>query len=86
MEPAKSITERAKAPSRLVSMADIMARGMVWVSPVRFPANIMVAPNSESALAQARPNPVYMAGAARGSVIRKKVRHGETPSVWAMSS
>ena len=57
-----------------------------WVSPVRFPANIMVAPNSESARAQARPSPVSMAGLANGSVTLKKVRHGETPKVWAMSS
>ena len=78
--------ERAKAPSKLVSMADIIASGMVWVSPVRFPANIMVAPNSESALAQANPSPVNIAGAANGKVIRKKVRQGETPRVWATSS
>ena len=86
MDPARKTTDSANAPSRLVSMADMMANGMVWVSPVRFPANIMVAPNSDKALAHARPRPVTMAGAASGNVIRKKVRQGETPKVCATSS
>ena len=62
-------------------MADIIASGMVWVSPVRLPANIMVAPNSDKARAHARANPVTIAGDANGNVIRKKVIVGETPNV-----
>ncbi len=70
----------------LLSMVEIIAKGMVWVSPVKLPANIMVAPNSDKARAHAKPNPVTIAGDAKGNVIRKKVLHGEIPNVCATSS
>ena len=84
--PASSMTERAIAVPRLVSSAVIIARGKVWVLPVKLPANMMVAPNSERALAQARAIPVSKEGAARGKVIRRKVLQGDIPSVWEISS
>ena len=67
-------------------MAVMIARGMVWVSPMRFPANMMVAPNSERARAQARAMPVTMDGPASGRVSRQKVSQGDTPRVCDTSS
>ena len=70
----------------LVSIAVIIAKGIVCVSPIKFPANIIVAPNSESARAQASPSPVIIAGAASGSVTRRKVAAGDIPKVCETSS
>ena len=85
-DPASSNTDNARALSRSVSIAVIIAKGMVWVSPIRFPANIRVAPNSDKARAQARPNPVITEGPASGNVVRQKVAHGDTPRVCETSS
>ena len=59
---------------------------MVWVRPGRLPANMMVAPNSEMARAQARASPPRMDGPASGRVSRQKVAQGETPRVCETSS
>ena len=64
----------------------MMARGIVCVLPVRLPAKIMVAPNSEIARAQAKASPATMDGPASGAVSRKNVAQGAEPRVWEISS
>ena len=59
---------------------------MVWVRPGKLPANVMVAPNSPSALAQHRTAPAPMPGASSGRVTRVKAYHREAPRVAAASS
>ena len=59
---------------------------MVWVRPARFPANVMVAPNSPSALAQASTAPAAIDGHTMGRVIRLRTVRREAPSVAAASS
>ena len=56
-DTASNSAERASALSRSVSIAVMIARGMVCVSPNRLPANIIVAPNSDSARAHDNPSP-----------------------------
>ena len=53
---------------------------------MKFPANIKVAPNSDSALAHDRAKPPRIVGDAIGKVILKKVLIGVTPSVSDISS
>ena len=69
------------ATSTSLCMAVRMASGMVRVTPCRFPANMMVAPNSPMARPQHRIAPDSNAGQLSGSVIRQKVRKLLTPSV-----
>ena len=85
-DPNISNTDNTKAVSRLVSMALMMANGIVWVLPVRFPANMIVAPNSDIARAHDRASPVRSDGAAKGIVTRQNVHQGDTPKVREMSS
>jgi hypothetical protein len=84
--PANNNTDNTKASPRLLSIAVMMANGMVCVLPVKFPANIMVAPNSENALAQASPRPARIDGAAKGSVNLKNDLKGDMPRVCDISS
>ncbi|CAI4166363.1 hypothetical protein CCOS2040_14690 [Streptomyces albidoflavus] len=60
--------------------------GRVWVAPGRFPAKVIVAPNSPSARAQVRAAPAASAGASSGSVTVAKTRSGPAPSEAAVSS
>ena len=76
----------ARAVSRLLSIAVMIAKGIVWVLPVRLPANMMVAPNSDKARAQARAIPDSRDGMASGRDSRQKVHQGEIPRVWDASS
>ena len=78
--------EMATAVSRSASIADITARVNVCVRPGRFPANIMVAPNSESERAQAKIVPATRAGRASGMVTVQNTRHDDEPNVCATSS
>jgi hypothetical protein len=59
---------------------------MVCVSPGMFDTNVMVAPNSPSALAKASTVPAAMPGIARGSVTVANTQSGDAPSVAAASS
>src|SRR6185437_10326087 len=61
------------------------ARGRVWVRPGRFPANVMVAPNSPRARAQVIARPAMSDGIARGSRTRRNVYGGVAPRVTAAS-
>ena len=63
-----------------------IARGIVCVRPVKFPANMIVAPNSETARAHARAAPPTSAGQDHGSGSRQNVPHGATPNVRGTSS
>lgn len=54
--------------------------------PGRFPAKVMVAPNSPSARAQVRAAPAISPGATIGSVTVRNTRTGEAPSEAAVSS
>src|SRR5215216_4413982 len=72
-DTASSTRLSAIAPPRLVWSSTKIASGMVCVSPWRFPANRIVAPNSPSARAH-------------GSTTRRKVVKPRAPSVAAASS
>ena len=63
-----------------------MASGMVWVVPGKLPANVIVAPNSPSARAQASTAPAASDGPISGSVTRRKTVQRPAPSVRAASS
>ena len=80
-DPASNSTDRARADSRLDSMAVMIARGIVWVFPMRLPANMMVAPNSDRDRAQAKAKPVRREGAANGTVSLQNVPQGDIPKV-----
>ncbi len=58
-----------------------MASGSVCETPARLPANMIVAPNSPSARAQAITAPPSRAGNASGTVTDQNVCNRETPSV-----
>lgn len=60
--------------------------GRVWVVPGRFPAKVMVAPNSPSARAQVRAAPATRPGATIGRVTVRNTRTGDAPSEAAVSS
>lgn len=60
--------------------------GRVWVVPGRFPAKVMVAPNSPSARAQVSAAPAARPGATMGRVTVKNTRTGEAPREDAVSS
>ncbi len=60
--------------------------GRVCVVPGRFPAKVMVAPNSPSARAQVRAAPAISPGATIGSVTVRKTRTGDAPRDAAVSS
>ena len=59
---------------------------MVWVRPERLPANVIVAPNSPSARAQASTAPAAIDGHTMGSVTLRSTVRREAPSVAAASS
>src|SRR5450631_3704496 len=59
---------------------------MVWVRPGKFPANVIVAPNSPSARAQHNTAPASREGAIRGIVTVRKTVSLAAPSVAAASS
>lgn len=86
IETPTSSKEIAKVVSRLLSRLLRMASGKVWVCPIMLPANMIVAPNSDIARAQAKAAPPAIAGHASGMVILQKVDHGETPRVSEISS
>src|SRR5438477_1204888 len=63
-----------------------MASGMVWVRPARFPANVIVAPNSPSARAHVSTAPAASCGATIGRVTRRNTYHGDPPIAAAARS
>ena len=74
-------TDNANAVSKLLSIVVIIANGSVWVLPVKFQANIIVAPNSDNALAHANIKPVKIGVRAKGKVMSQKVFQGDIPNV-----
>ena len=56
------------------------------MTPGRFPAKVIVAPNSPRARAHAKIVPASSAGPMRGSVMRRRIVHLLAPSVAAASS
>ena len=68
------------------SNARYTARGMVCVLPGKFPANVIVAPNSPSARAHERTAPAINAGRIVGSVTRQNVYQRDAPKVRDASS
>src|SRR5215211_1257541 len=85
-DTASSTRLSAIAPPRLVWSSTKIASGMVCVSPWRFPANRIVAPNSPSARAHVSAAPATSDGAISGSTTRRKVVKPRAPSVAAASS
>ena len=63
-----------------------MASGMVWVTPGRLPAKVIVAPNSPSARAQVSTVPAASEGQISGSVTRRKTVQRFAPRLRAASS
>ena len=63
-----------------------MAEAIVCVSPGILDTNVMVAPNSPSALAKQSIAPAIMPGSARGNVMVRKTLIGLAPSVAAACS
>ena len=78
-------TDNAKAVSKLLSIVVMIARGSVWVFPIKFPANIIVAPNSDKALAHANIKPVKIGVRAKGNVMSQNVFQGDIPKVCETS-
>ena len=78
---AARTTAMAMAALASASMASRIASGMVWVRPATLPANMMVAPNSPKARAQAMTAPPASEGRASGTVMRRNVRQGRAPRV-----
>jgi hypothetical protein len=76
--PSRSTLRRSVVP-RSLSRAVMMARDIVCVRPGRFPANISVAPNSETARAQQRRAPLSTWGSGRGRATRAKTSHRVGP-------
>src|SRR5439155_26696536 len=66
--------------------SEYTSRGSVWVRPSMFPANMMVAPNSPNARAQASTRPAASAAFASGTVTERKTAHSPAPSARAASS
>ena len=85
-DPNNKIIDSDREAPRSLSMVVNIANGIVWVLPVKFPANIIVAPNSEIALAQANAKPDSIDGLANGRVNFQKVFQGEIPNVCDTSS
>src|SRR6266700_3489360 len=85
-DTAINTTDRATAVSRSLSAATYTAIGIVCVTPGKFPAKVIVAPNSPKARAHANPTPASRAGRMSGKVTRRKVYHGEARKVYAASS
>src|SRR5215831_3577179 len=79
-------TASARAADKSVSNAAIMAKDMVCVRPAKFPANISVAPNSDTARARQRTIPLVIPGSASGRVTYQKRPQAEAPSIAAASS
>ena len=63
------IADNVTPNSKSDSIVEMIAKGIVWVSPVRFPANTKVAPNSEIALAQPNAAPLIIDFQASGKLI-----------------
>ena len=59
---------------------------MVWVRPGRFPAKVIVAPNSPRARAQVSTVPAASEGQMSGSVTRRKTVRRRAPRLRAASS
>ncbi len=68
------------------SRARYTASGVVCVTPLKLPANVMVAPNSPSARAQVRAAPAASDGPIDGSVTRRNTVQRLAPRVAAASS
>ncbi len=68
------------------SSARYTASGMVCVTPLKLPANVIVAPNSPSARAHVSAAPAASDGPIAGSVTRRSTVHRLAPSVAAASS
>src|SRR5205823_1709121 len=88
--PPLTATRRAAMASAVVTSPrekdPKIASGSVWVWPSRFPANMMVAPNSPRARPHARAAPADRDRAARGTATRPNVLAGPAPSVRAAVS
>ena len=69
-----------------VTELDRTVRGMGRVVPGKLPANVIVAPNSPRARAQASTAPAVMPGVMRGRVMRRNTVIGAAPKVEAASS
>src|SRR5699024_6498118 len=69
-----------------VSNARYVANGSVRVSPGKFPAKVIVAPNSPNARAQHNTAPAAIPGATLGNVTRRNVSQRPAPNVAAASS
>ena len=76
----------ATAVDRSDSSATKTASGSVWVRPRRFPANVIVAPNSPRALAQVSTRPATSEGPIAGIVTRRITVQGLAPKVAAAPS
>ena len=74
---AMSSIEIANAASWSVCRRSKTASGRVWVLPCRFPANVIVAPNSPSARAHDRTRAAAICGAISGSVTRRSTYQRE---------
>src|SRR5581483_6200274 len=85
-DTASSTTLKRIPASGRLSSDTYTSSGSVCVLPGKLPANVMVAPNSPSARAQASAAPATSAGRRSGSVTRRKTVHGPAPSVRAASS
>ena len=85
-DPNNKIIDSDREAPRSLSMVVSIANGIVCVLPVKFPANMIVAPNSEIALAQANAKPDSIDGLANGMVNFQKVFQGEIPNVCDTSS
>ena len=80
-------TRPARSPPRGSSRSErYTASGIVCVVPGKLPANVIVAPNSPSARAQASTAPATSAGRIAGSVTRRNVYQRDAPSVRDASS
>ncbi len=85
-DTAISTRLRINASSGFDSNARYVASGIVWVVPGKLPANVIVAPNSPRARAQASTAPAINAGRTVGSVTRRNTYQRDPPNVRAASS
>jgi hypothetical protein len=76
----------AYAASGSLSSSKYTAKGVVWVLPSMFPANVMVAPNSPSARAHATATPAINEGESSLRVTFQNRSLGPEPIVAADSS
>src|ERR1700674_2339473 len=85
-EISSSTRLRMNDASWFVSRSRYTASGIVCVRPGKFPANVIVAPNSPSARAQQSTAPAMSEGRTSGRVTRHRTVQRLAPSVRAASS